>query len=151
MQRYHAKHHNPEAVGHSPKDPQVFVPICCLRTATTNWREELRPAAVCSKALSTVEIQSLDAIRPEHALFHKQSGEQEMLAWSRCSSLCPISHTDTLVGSQPPPLAVFNFGFNLGCVSAFLHTRQRCPPVFDLVSPVAGVTVNGKFALQTDR
>ena len=147
MQRYHAEHQDPEALGHS----SGVCTLRCLKTATIQWREELHPAAVCSKALNTAEIQSLDSIQPEHAAFHKQSGEQKILAWSRCSRLCLISHTDTLVGAQPPPLAAFNFGFNLDCISAFLHTRQSCPLLFNLVSPVPSATVNGKFALQTNR
>lgn len=75
MERYHTKHHDPEAVGHSPEATQVFVPLHRLETATIQRREELHPAAVCPKALDTVEIQSLDAVQPEHDPFHKQYGE----------------------------------------------------------------------------
>lgn len=74
-----------------------------------------------------------------------------MLAWSRCSRLCLISHMETLAGAQPPPLAAFNLGFKLNCIFAFLHTRQCCPLLFELVSQVPSATVNGKFALQTNR
>lgn len=34
MERYHTKHHDPEAVGHSPEATQVFVPLHRLKTAT---------------------------------------------------------------------------------------------------------------------
>lgn len=100
------------------------------------------------QGINTVDIQNLDSVQPEQGcdLVSRRS-------WPgvRCSRLCFISHMDTLVEAKPPPLAAFNFGFNLDCTFAFSRTGQCCPLLFDLVSQVPGATVNGKFALQTDR
>lgn len=97
---------------------------------------------------NTADMQTLDSVQPEqgHDLESRRS-------WPgvRCSRLCFISHMATLAEAKPPPLAAFNFGFNLDCTFAFLRTGQCCPLLFDVVSQVPSATVNGKFALQTDR
>lgn len=75
-------------------------------------------------------MQSLDPTQPEHGPLHKRSGELKALAWRRYPTLCPTSS-----GRVPAPSqAAFNLGFHLGGLFAFLHTGQRCPLLFDLVS-----------------